>query len=92
MDPRHGRCCVLGIRSAWFDGAFGKDTYDIHFHNQYRWSATTSLNLKRWEVSTIVYGSCFQWMSCWTHDPPQVTVLGQCEPEQIYGPYGSGVW
>ncbi|HEX3053458.1 MAG TPA: hypothetical protein VHP83_22555 [Aggregatilineaceae bacterium] len=88
IDPHNGRCCTLGIYGAWFRAAFDKDTYDVYFHNQYGWSATTSLNLQRWEVTTIVSGSCFQWMGCRTLDPPQVTVLGYCDPKQVYDPAG----
>lgn len=88
VDARNGRCCVLGITGAWFDGAFQHDTYDLSFHNQYGWATTASLDLRRWEVSTSVSGACFQWMSCRPLDPPQISVLGHCDSAHVYGPAG----
>ncbi|CAG0969891.1 hypothetical protein ARNL5_01599 [Anaerolineae bacterium] len=84
VDTHNGQCCVFGIVKPWFDGAFTNDTYSIRFHNQYGWSTTTSLDLRRWEVS-IDPGECFQGANCSPADPPQIVNLGYCEPKRPYG-------
>lgn len=84
VDRLNKRTCTLSTAASSLDAKFDTNTFEVYARNQYGWSTTTSLDLQKWEVTTTVYGSCFQWMSCRLVDPPQVTLLGYCDPRQVY--------